>query len=142
VLFEPVPVAVAIDSYLPTGVKVNELDALDVAEPVLLDAVTVKVYAVLSVNPLTVIGEDPVPVNPSGDDVAVKVVAAPPVVAAVYATDAVEPVPRSETAPIVGASGTSDIAVPDLVMPDALALLIFATATPYDLKRIVQGRHN
>jgi len=29
-----------------------------------------------------------------------------------------------------------------LVIPDVLALLIFATDTPYDLKRIVQGRHN
>jgi hypothetical protein len=135
-----VPVALAIDSNTPTAAKVKELDAALAVEPVVLDAVTVKVYAVPAVNPLTVIGEDPVPVNPSGDDVAVKVVAAPPVVAAVYATDAVEPVPRSETAPIVGASGTSDIAVPDLVMPDALALLIFATDTPYDLKRIVQGR--
>jgi hypothetical protein len=107
---------------------------------VVLDAVTVKVYAVPAVNPLTVIGEDPVPVNPPGDDVAVKVVAVPPVVAAVYATEAVDPVPRSATAPIVGASGTSDIATPVLVIPDVLALLIFATDTPYDLKRIVQGR--
>jgi hypothetical protein len=128
-----VPVRVAIDSKAPRVAKVNELDALDAGDdPVVLEATTVNVYAVPVDNPLTVIGEDPVPVNPPGDDVAVKVVAAPPVVAAVYATDAVEPVPRSATAPIVGASGTSDIAVPDLVMPDALALLIFATATPYD----------
>jgi hypothetical protein len=58
-----------------------------------------------------VIGEAPVPVNPPGDDVAVKVVAVPPVVAAVYATDAVEPVLKSATAPITGVSGTSEISV-------------------------------
>jgi hypothetical protein len=54
-------------------------------------------------------GEDPVAVIEPGVDVAVKVVAVPPVVAAVYATETEVPVPKSVTAPIVGASGTSGI---------------------------------
>jgi hypothetical protein len=42
------------------------------------------VYAVPLDNPETVIGDEPVPVNPPGDDVAVKVVmVAPPVAFAV-----------------------------------------------------------
>jgi hypothetical protein len=50
---------------------------------VLLDAVTVKVYEVPFVKPEIVIGDAPVPVRDPGLDVAVKVVAVPPVAAAV-----------------------------------------------------------
>jgi hypothetical protein len=63
--------------------------------------------------------------------VAVKVADVPPVAAAVNATVA-EPllnaldVPTLFAAPIVGASGTSGIATPLLVMPDVLARLILA----------------
>jgi hypothetical protein len=63
--------------------------------------------------------------------VAVKVADVPPVAAAVNATVA-EPllnaraVPTFVAAPIVGASGTSGIATPLLVMPDVLARLILA----------------
>ena len=46
-------------------------------------AVTVNVYAVPSVSPLTVIGDVPVPVSPPGEDVAVYVADAPPVAPAV-----------------------------------------------------------
>jgi hypothetical protein len=77
-------VLVAILSHAPGTTKVNELEAADAGlDPVLLDATTVNVYAVPAVNPVTEIGEEPVPVNEPGDDVAVKVVAAPPRVAAV-----------------------------------------------------------
>jgi hypothetical protein len=63
--------------------------------------------------------------------VAVKEVDVPPVAAAVNATVA-DPllnaldVPTFVAAPIVGASGTSGIATPLLVMPDVLARLILA----------------
>jgi hypothetical protein len=57
-------------------------DAVDV--PLAFVAVTVNVYAVLGDSPDTVIGLAPVPVNPPGLDVAVKVdTAAPPVAPAV-----------------------------------------------------------
>jgi hypothetical protein len=71
-----------------------------------------------------VIGEAPVPVKEPGVDVAVKVVTAPPVAAAVYVTDAFEP--ESDAVPIVGASGTSALAVSPVfsVSVDALRILI------------------
>jgi hypothetical protein len=55
------------------GIGVTELlAALAGPVPVALVAVTVNVYAVPVVSPLTVIGEDaPVPVSPPGLDVAV-----------------------------------------------------------------------
>jgi hypothetical protein len=63
--------------------------------------------------------------------VAVKEVEVPPVAAAVNATVAdpllkARDVPTFVAAPIVGASGTSGIATPLLVMPDVLARLILA----------------
>jgi hypothetical protein len=70
----PAPtVEVAIDSYIPRGaVGLAELLAADVAEPVELVAVTVKVYEVPFVKPVTVIGlEAPVPVIEPGFEVAV-----------------------------------------------------------------------
>jgi hypothetical protein len=67
-------------------------------------AVIVKVYAVPFVKPETVIGLDPVPVNPPGDDVAVYVADAPPVAPAVYDTTAL--VSPGTTDTIVGACGT------------------------------------
>jgi hypothetical protein len=79
----PAAVTLAIDSYAPTAAKVNELDALETAEPVELEAVTVKVYATPEERPLTVIGLEPVPVKEPGVEVAVKVVAVPPLTAAV-----------------------------------------------------------
>jgi hypothetical protein len=59
---------------------VTLLDALLAADvPLALVAVTVNVYAVPLLNPETVIGDAPVPVNPPGDEVAVNVdTAAPP----------------------------------------------------------------
>jgi hypothetical protein len=82
------------------------LDAADAVDvPLTLVAVTVNVYAVPFVNPVTVIGEDPVPVSPPGDDVAVNVeTAAPPVAPAVYVTVACA-LP-AVAVPIVGACGT------------------------------------
>ena len=61
------------------------------------------------VSPLTVIGDEPVPVNDPGVDIAVNDVAVPPVVDAVYATDTLVPFPKSVTVPMLGASGTSAI---------------------------------
>jgi hypothetical protein len=46
-----------------------ELDEPDVAEPLELVAVTVKVYEVLAVSPVTEIGEEPEPEPPEGDEV-------------------------------------------------------------------------
>ena len=75
--------------------------------------------AVDPVNPVTVMGEIPVAVIEPGVEVAVNVVAVPPVVEAVYATVAVvEPV--AVAVPIVGASGTSAIGV----MPGITLLLL------------------
>jgi hypothetical protein len=65
-------------------------------------AVTVNVYEVPWVSPLTVIGDVPVPVNAPGEDVAVYVAAAPPVAPAVYVTNA-EVVEALDAVPIVGA---------------------------------------
>jgi hypothetical protein len=56
-------------------------EAADV--PVVFVDLTVNVYDVADCNPVIVIGEDPVPVNPPGEDVAVNVVTAPPVAEAV-----------------------------------------------------------
>ena len=72
-------VTVAKESYPLSGVNatgvVIELDAaLGLEVPVAFVAVTVKVYAVFSESPETVIGEDAlVPVSPPGLDVAVYV---------------------------------------------------------------------
>jgi hypothetical protein len=55
-------------------------------------------------------GDEPVPVNDPGVEVAVNVVAVPPVVAAVYVTVALVEF-TAVALPIVGASGTSEIGV-------------------------------
>jgi hypothetical protein len=85
---------------------VTLLEAAEAVEvPLALVAVTVNVYAVPFVNPETVIGDAPVPVNDPGDEVAVNVVIVlPPVAPAVYVTvaEALPPV----AVPIVGAAGT------------------------------------
>ena len=63
-------------------VGVTLLEALDESEvPLAFVAVTVNVYAVPFVSPETVIGEDPVPVSPPGEEVAVNVVIVEPPVA-------------------------------------------------------------
>jgi len=99
--------------------------------------VTAKVYEVADCKPVTVTGEPaPEPVNDPGVDVAVKEVEVPPVADAVNATVA-EPllkalaVPTFVAAPIVGASGTSGIAIPLLVIPDVFALLMLAMMLLY-----------
>jgi hypothetical protein len=63
---------VAYSAYAATGVAALEAaDALD-DDPYAVDVVIVKVYEVPLLNPDTVIGlEEPVPVNPPGDDVTV-----------------------------------------------------------------------
>jgi hypothetical protein len=58
-------------------------DAAEVRVPFELAALTVKVYEVADCNPVTVIGDAPVPVNDPGVLVAVNVVTGPPVAAAV-----------------------------------------------------------
>jgi hypothetical protein len=78
--------------------------------PLEFEGVTINVYAVPPVKPDTVIGDvADVPVTDPGVEVAVYKVVVPPVVAAVKGTDAV-PIP-AVAVPIVGASGTSMIAV-------------------------------
>jgi hypothetical protein len=69
------------------------------------------VYDVPSVKPETVIGDDPVPVNDPGLDIAVYVAAAPPVAPAVYVTVAL--VSPDVAVPIVGACGTLVAVTPD-----------------------------
>jgi len=69
-----------------TVVAVIADDEEDASVPEELEADTAKVYEVADCKPVTVIGDAPVAVNPPGVDVAVKVVAVPPVAAAVYAT--------------------------------------------------------
>jgi hypothetical protein len=100
---------------------VTEFDALLAVEvPLALVAVTVNVYAVPPVNPLTVIGEDAlVPVIDPGDEVAVKVdTAAPPVAPAVNGTVAV--VPLTVAVPIVGACGTVVAVIEEEAAPAGL----------------------
>jgi hypothetical protein len=118
-------VTVEMDSNDVTIVGVTELLAEEKGLlPVELDALTVKVYEVSAVNPATVMGDEPVPVTDPGVEVAVNVDPVPPVVAAVYVTVA-DSIP-AVALPILGVSGTSAIATPDLVMPDVFALLILA----------------
>jgi hypothetical protein len=76
-------------------------------------------------------GEDPVPVNPPGEDVAVYVTDSPPVAPAVYATVAVALPPV--TAPIVGACGTVVAVTEDEeeLSEDVPALFVAVTAYVY-----------
>jgi hypothetical protein len=117
----------AIESNAKGAAATKELEAED-SGPVAVEFVplTLKVYEVPVVNPVTVIGEvAEVPVRDSGVLVAVKVVTAPPVAATVNATDAEVPVPGSLTAPMVGASGTSAIGVlPPLTLFNETLLVI------------------
>jgi hypothetical protein len=87
---------------------------------------TLNVYAVPAVNPETVIGDvAEVPVTEPGVLVAVKVVAAPPVAAAVNVTVA-DSVP-AVAVPIVGASGTSSIGVLPAMTLLSETLLVIVT---------------
>jgi hypothetical protein len=83
---------------------VIELDAPDVAEPLELVAVTVNVYEVEAVKPVTVIGEAPEPEPAAGDDVTLYVLLKPPVPFAVYVSVA-DDVPAAVAVPMVGACG-------------------------------------
>jgi hypothetical protein len=126
VLCPPEPtITVAIDSNDPKGaLVVIELLADEADEvPFALPAVTVNVYAVLAVKPVTVIGDDPVPVIDPGDDVAVKVEAVAPNTAAVYSTVAA----TSDVAvavPIVGVFGIAADANPVLNLTALFTLLL------------------
>jgi hypothetical protein len=87
----------------------TELEALDAVDvPLAFVAVTVKVYEVPLIKPVTVIGDEaPDAVMLLGEDVTVyEVIADPPVAPAVNATEICPPTPVSVTAPIVGACGT------------------------------------
>jgi hypothetical protein len=97
---------VPIRVYVTTGVA--EFEALDDNDvPLALVAVTVNVYAVFTVKPLTITGEDaPEPVC-APLEVAVNVdIAFPPVAPAVNATDADVELLPGDAVPIVGAAGT------------------------------------
>jgi hypothetical protein len=61
----------------------TEFDEAEVAAPNKFDAVTVKVYEVPAVRPVTRIGLEPVAVIPPGDEVAVNVVTPVPAAPAV-----------------------------------------------------------
>jgi hypothetical protein len=72
-----------------------------------VEAVTVNVYAVFDVSPVTVIGDAPEPVPPEGLDVTVNVTTPEPrFVGAVYVTVAVVEV-TAVAVPIVGAPGVA-----------------------------------
>jgi hypothetical protein len=98
---------------------VTELDEEDAALPYSVEAVTVNVYAVPAVRPVTRIGDVPVAVIPPGEEVAVYVTEPEvPVDPAVYGTSIFLSTFCTMTAvPIVGADGaipiTSDALVPD-----------------------------
>ena len=121
------------------GAGVTADDALEaVPVPAELVAVTVKVYAVPLVSPVTVIGDDaPVAVRPPGEDVTVyPVIAAPPVFAgAVKLTVAPPLLPVAETpvgAPGAMAAGvTADEALEAAPVPMALvAVTVKVYAVP------------
>jgi hypothetical protein len=104
-----------------TGIGVTDADGEDAAlVPLVFVAVTVNVYAVLFVKPVTRIGLDaPEPVIESGDDVTVyPLIAAPPFAGATNDTEdcALAVVPTTED----GASGTV-FTVTELVAVDAAA---------------------
>jgi hypothetical protein len=86
---------------------VAELLSFDAGEvPEVFVAVTVNVYVLFPVNPVTVIGEDaPEAVKLPGEDVTVYETAVPPDVAGVKATDA--EFGPGVAIPITGASGRS-----------------------------------
>jgi len=127
------PVAVAAPIVgAPGGLDVvTEAEALDGPEvPAALVAVTVKVYGVLAVSPVTVMVPEPswftMPVLPPGLDVALyEVIGEPPLDdGAVKATVAVNPV--AVAAPIVGAPGGLNVvtdaeALDETEAPSALA---------------------
>jgi hypothetical protein len=104
------------ESYEPGGSNsrgVTEFDE-ELANEVPFEfvAVTVKVYSVPFVKPVTVIGlDEPVPVIPSGLDVTVYVAEAPPVAPAVNVTEA-SALP-AVAVPIVGDCGTVVAVTPD-----------------------------
>jgi hypothetical protein len=107
---------------------VIELDAADVVDPYALDAVTVNVYAVPFVSPVTEIGVVPVPVFPPGEDVAVNVVPPlPPVygtLAAALPAAAVPIVTAPGLLPAVTELDAADVAVPYAV--DAVTVNVYA----------------
>jgi hypothetical protein len=83
-----------------TVIEFEEEDGEDV--PFTFLAVTVKVYVLPDVRPETTIGLAPVPVTPSGEDVAVYVdTGCPPVALAVYETEALVGL-RTVAVPMVG----------------------------------------
>jgi len=107
----------------PAKVDVVLLAALAADDPFALFAVTVNVYAVSKLNPVTVIGElEPVVEIDSGVDVAVNDVAAAPKVAAVKATVAVDEV-TPVAVPIVGASGLAAEVAPLPILNELAKLL-------------------
>ena len=76
--------------------------------PFAFTALTLKLYDNPFVRPVTVIGDEPVAVILPGEDIAVYVVAAPPVAPAVYDTDTSPDAPVERAVPIVGACGFVD----------------------------------
>ena len=101
--------------------------------PLALVAVTVNVYEVPSVNPVTVRGEDaPDAVILPGLLVAVyEVIAEPPVAPAVNATVADVPVFKSVAVPIVGACGTVVAVTPDEAEEAELVPKLLVAVTVY-----------
>jgi hypothetical protein len=108
----PVAVPAPIVGACGTVVAVTDAEGEDAGPvPAALVPVTVNVYAVFEARPVTVNGEDaPEAVNPPGEDVTVKDVAAAPVAAGVNATDTApllygRDVPTSVPVTPVGAFG-------------------------------------
>jgi hypothetical protein len=109
------------------GVTLLEADD-EVDVPLILVAATVNVYEVPFVSPETVIGEDPVPVSPPGEDVAVNVVIAePPVSPDVYVTVAFAF--PDVAVPIVGACGTVVAVMLDVASDAADVAVAFVPVT-------------
>jgi hypothetical protein len=105
---------------------VTELLAADAGDvPIAFVAVTVNVYAVPLLKPLTVIGdEEPVPVIPLGLDVTVKpVIADPPLFAGAEKVTDAEALP-AVAVPIVGASGALAPAPPIIMFRIDIRLIL------------------
>jgi len=103
-------------------------DALPV--PAALVAVTVKVYVVPLVRPVTISGEEPpVAVNPPGEDVTVyEVMALPPLLAGGVNVIVASPFPRVAV-PMVGAPGTVAGTIELLVAEDEPVPTSFVAVT-------------
>ena len=120
------------------------MDAADVAEPYAFEAVTVNVYAVPFVVPVTAIGDAPEPEAPAGLDVTENDDAPVPAAPAVYVRETAPVVLLNDAVPIVGAPGGApgviELDAADVLEPYAFdAVTVNVYAVPFVRPETVIG---